>query len=46
LLSVTVQVEVAPAASVAGLQESDARVAGTTSDRDAFAGPPLRVAVS
>jgi hypothetical protein len=46
LLSVTVQVEAAPAASVAGLQESDAGLTGAPSDRDAFAGPPFRVAVS
>ena len=46
LLSVTVQVDVAPAASVAGLQETDAGATGATSDSDALAELPFSVAVS
>jgi hypothetical protein len=46
LLSVTVQVDAAPAASVAGLQETDAGATGATSDSDALAELPFRVAVS
>jgi hypothetical protein len=46
LVRVTVHVEAAPAATVAGLQASAERAAGATSDSEALAEVPLRVAVS
>jgi hypothetical protein len=46
LLSVTVQADAAPAANVAGLQTTDAGVAGATSDSEALAVLPFRIAVS
>ena len=46
LFSVTVQVEVVPTGTVAGLQESKAGVTGLSNDSEAVAEPPFRVAVS
>jgi hypothetical protein len=46
LVRVTVQVEVAPAATVLGLQLKADRAAGAASDSEALAEVPLSVAVS